>query len=62
MGYALRRLTPFWRIYYGLAGVCLLIPVGLFPAGRWINLAGALLAAALLFRERVLRRRAAAVA
>jgi TRAP transporter 4TM/12TM fusion protein len=62
MGYALRRLTPFWRIYYGLAGVCLLIPVGLFPAGRWINLAGALLAAALVFRERVLRRRAAAVA
>lgn len=62
MGYSVRRLTLAWRVYYGIAGICLLIPVNLFAGGRWVNLAGVCLAVLLFFWERLMRRRRAAVA
>lgn len=62
MGYSVRRLDVVWRAYYGITGGCLLIPVGVFEGGRWINLAGAGMAVALFFSERILRRRRAVAA
>ncbi|HKT17079.1 MAG TPA: TRAP transporter fused permease subunit [Stellaceae bacterium] len=62
MGYSVRRLALVWRAYYGIAGICLLIPVNLFAGGRWVNLAGVCLAVLLFFWERLMRRRRAAVA
>ena len=62
MGYSVRRLAFAWRAYYGIAGICLLIPVNLFAGGRWVNLAGVCLAVLLFFWERLMRRRRAAVA
>ncbi len=61
LGYSVRRLDLFGRAYYTVAGICLLIPVGLVAEGRWINLAGACLAVFLFFWERMHRRRAVAV-
>jgi TRAP-type uncharacterized transport system fused permease subunit len=52
MGYSLRPLSAGSRLYYGVAGLCLLIPLEALEAGRWINLAGAGMAAALFFWER----------
>jgi len=62
MGYSVRRLAFAWRAYYGIAGICLLIPVNLFAGGRWVNLAGVCPAVLLFFWERLMRRRRAAVA
>ena len=52
MGYSLRRLSAGSRLYYGVAGLFLLIPLEALEAGRWINLAGIGMAAALFFWER----------
>ena len=60
MGYLLRALNPFRRLLYGAAGLFLLIPVGAFEHGRWINLAGGVMAVAIFLWERVVRREAAA--
>jgi TRAP transporter 4TM/12TM fusion protein len=59
MGYSVRPLDPFWRAVYGAAGVCTLIPVGIFAAARWVNLAGVALVLAVFLWERVLRQRRA---
>jgi TRAP-type uncharacterized transport system fused permease subunit len=58
MGYSVRPLGAPARIAYIAAGLCLLTPLEAFGAGRWINLVGALLAAGLVARERVVRGRA----
>lgn len=58
MGYALRPIGVLERVFYGAAGLLLLIPVGALQAGRWLNIAGAATAAALYLRERLARRNA----
>jgi TRAP transporter 4TM/12TM fusion protein len=58
MGYSVRHLRPLDRILYGMAGTCLLLPVGAFAAARWFNIAGACLAVALLAWEWLIRRTA----
>ena len=52
MGYSLRPISAGSRLYYGAAGFLLLIPLEAFEAGRWLNIAGACMAAALFFGER----------
>ena len=56
MGFALNPLATAERIYYGAAGLFLLIPLQTLEMGHWFNLAGAAMAAALYIRERLLRR------
>jgi TRAP-type uncharacterized transport system fused permease subunit len=51
MGHSVRSLRIFDRAIYGAVGVCLLLPVGAFAQARWFNIAGALMAAALLAWE-----------
>lgn len=58
IGYGMRRLAQFERLGHFIAGLCLLIPIGAFAHGRWINLAGAALAVAMIALTR-LRKRAA---
>jgi TRAP transporter 4TM/12TM fusion protein len=55
MGYSLRPLSAGSRLYYGIAGLFLLIPLEALEAGHWINLAGICMAAALFFWERARR-------
>jgi len=55
MGYSLRALGALERVYYGTAGLFLLIPFQLLGVGRWFNLMGAGMAAILLMWE--LRKR-----
>jgi hypothetical protein len=62
MGYSVRRLAPIWRVFYGVTGICLLLPVGVMAQGRWINLAGAGLVVLLFFWERARKRRPAIAA
>jgi TRAP-type uncharacterized transport system fused permease subunit len=62
MGYSVRRLAPSWRVFYGVTGICLLLPVGVMAQGRWINLAGAGLVVLLFFWERARKRRPAIAA
>jgi len=62
MGYSVRGLGHLARLYYGAAGFFLLLPVQAFAHGRWINLAGALMAIALVLLERQAWRRARPVA
>jgi TRAP transporter 4TM/12TM fusion protein len=62
MGYSVRRLGAPGRVYYGITGLCLLIPLEAFGGGRWVNLAGLGMAIALVVGERALRRRRAVAA
>jgi len=57
MGYSVRHLSAFDRFCYLVAGVCLLLPIGAFGIGRWINLVGLALAIAIVTRERLHRRK-----
>lgn len=59
-GYSVRYLGVMGRIYYGVTGLFLLIPLDAFGYGRWINLAGACMSVGLGFWERSARRRAMA--
>lgn len=59
MAYSVRDLWASDRLLYGIAGLLLLLPVGAFPAARWCNIAGAILAVSLLLRERYLKPAAA---
>ena len=59
MGFSHRPLGVFARLYYGAAGLFLLIPMEASEYGRWINLAGACLTLALYLWERIIRRGAA---
>jgi TRAP transporter 4TM/12TM fusion protein len=51
MGYSIRHLGVAARLYYGVAGFFLLLPIGAMEHARWLNLAGALMALALLLWE-----------
>jgi len=62
MAYSVRHLGVLGRVYYGITGLCLLIPLETFGGGRWVNLAGLCMAIALLFWEQTARRRRAAAA
>jgi len=59
MGYALRPLAVPYRLFYAAAGLFLLIPLEALEIGRWINIAGACMAVALLLRERGMHRKPA---
>jgi TRAP-type uncharacterized transport system fused permease subunit len=59
MGHALRPLGFPSRLAHAAAGACLLIPLEAFGGGRWVNLAGAAIAAAILTAEFAGRRRRA---
>jgi TRAP transporter 4TM/12TM fusion protein len=54
IGYAVRRLGAAARLYYGIAGLFLLLPAGAFEEARWFNIAGAVMALALLLWEKSL--------
>jgi TRAP transporter 4TM/12TM fusion protein len=62
MGYSVRDLGWIDRFVHLVAGICLLVPVGAFPAARWMNIAGTAMAIALFAWERFARPRAAAPA
>ena len=51
IGFSLRRLGMVDRTVYFIAGACLMLPQGSFPAAHWINIAGVAVAAALALRE-----------
>jgi TRAP transporter 4TM/12TM fusion protein len=48
MGYSIGKLAPGLRLLYGIAGICLMMPVGAFESARWFNLAGGMVAVALV--------------
>jgi TRAP transporter 4TM/12TM fusion protein len=52
IGYAVRRLGAAARLYYGIAGLFLMLPAGAFEEARWFNIAGAAMALALLLWEK----------
>ena len=57
IGYTTRTVGVFYRIICAVAGFSLLIPIGLFPSGRYVNIAGACIGAILLFAEFSVHRR-----
>jgi TRAP-type uncharacterized transport system fused permease subunit len=56
IGYSMRHLGIADRTIYFLAGACLLLPAASFSAAHWINIAGAVIAAAIFVREWLRRR------
>jgi TRAP-type uncharacterized transport system fused permease subunit len=62
MGYSVRLLRLLDRLIYGIAGICLLLPVGAFATARWFNIGGALIGVGLLLYERMYRAGRPAVA
>jgi len=61
MGYSVRPLGVFARLYYGAAGIFFVVPIEAFRAGRWLNVAAVCMVAALFIWERYLSRRGRAV-
>ncbi len=57
IGYSLRPLGVAGRVVYGIAGLLLILPAGAFEEARWLNIAGAALALALLGFEKLKRKR-----
>jgi TRAP transporter 4TM/12TM fusion protein len=57
MGYAFRPMGLANRIFYGVAGACLIVPIQAFAGGRMLNILGAALLAAIILAEVILRRR-----
>ncbi|MFL4970855.1 MAG: TRAP transporter permease [Xanthobacteraceae bacterium] len=57
MGYSVRDLGWADRIVHMVAGICLIMPVGAFPAARWMNIIGAVMGLAVVVWERAVRRR-----
>jgi TRAP transporter 4TM/12TM fusion protein len=57
MGYSVRHLAAIDRLFYLVAGLFLLLPMGAFGIGRWVNLIGLALAIAIVVREKLLRRK-----
>jgi TRAP transporter 4TM/12TM fusion protein len=55
MGYSLRPLGWLDRLLHMAVGICLIMPVGAFAAARWMNVAGVVMAVALLVYERMMR-------
>lgn len=56
IGFSLRHLGNVERTIYFITGAFLMLPQGSFPAARWINIAGVVIAAALAVREWRLQR------
>ena len=56
MAYSTHHMQTLDRILYFLAGACLMLPVGMFAAARWFNIAGACLGVSLLVWEKTMRR------
>jgi TRAP-type uncharacterized transport system fused permease subunit len=56
MGYSLRPIGLVDRAVHGIAGICLLLPVGAFATARWLNVVGVIMAVGLIVRERMRRR------
>ncbi len=52
IGYGIGSLGIPARVYYGAAGLFLMLPAGAFEEARWFNLAGAAMALALLLWEK----------
>jgi TRAP transporter 4TM/12TM fusion protein len=52
MAYSVRPLGIAARLYYVAAGLFLMLPAGAFDEARWFNLAGAVMALALLLWEK----------
>jgi TRAP-type uncharacterized transport system fused permease subunit len=52
MAYSVRALAAGARLYYAAAGLFLMLPAGAFDQARWLNLAGAVMALALLLFEK----------
>ncbi|MGE3646653.1 MAG: C4-dicarboxylate ABC transporter permease, partial [Beijerinckiaceae bacterium] len=48
IGYSIRPLEATVRLAYFVAGLFLITPISAFGAAKWVNLAGAVLAAAVL--------------
>jgi TRAP-type uncharacterized transport system fused permease subunit len=55
MGYAIRKLSMGQRWLHGFAGLCLMMPVGAFAEARWFNVAGAVIAVAMVLIGRAQR-------
>ncbi|HSA90051.1 MAG TPA: TRAP transporter fused permease subunit [Burkholderiales bacterium] len=55
-GYAARPLGAPARLVYAAAGLALMLPAGAFAEARWFNVAGALVAIALLLLSRRMHR------
>jgi TRAP transporter 4TM/12TM fusion protein len=51
MSYSMRPLGIIDRALYLVAGICLLLPVGIFATARWFNVAGAAVGGALIVWE-----------
>ncbi len=62
IGYTVRTIGMFYRALYAVTGLALLIPMSLFAGGRYLNIAGACLAAILLVTEFSARQRIRAMA
>ena len=60
MGYSLRDLGWLDRIIHMIAGICLITPVGAFPAARWMNIVGVVIGFAVVAWDRVSRGRSVA--
>jgi TRAP transporter 4TM/12TM fusion protein len=56
MAYSTRPLGALDRALYFIAGVCLMLPVGMFATARWFNVVGACLGVGLLVWERSMRQ------
>ncbi|MFH1411008.1 MAG: TRAP transporter fused permease subunit, partial [Patescibacteria group bacterium] len=57
IGYTMRTIGMLYRGLFAVAGLSLLIPMGLFGGGRYVNIFGACLGTILLFVEFSARRR-----
>jgi TRAP-type uncharacterized transport system fused permease subunit len=57
VGYLFRPLTVERRMSFVVAGVCLMVPANVGWWGVWTDIAGAVLAAALIASELVMARR-----
>jgi hypothetical protein len=62
IGYTTRRIGALYRGVCAITGLGLLIPIGLFAGGRYLNVAGACLAIILLFTEFSARQKMKALA
>jgi TRAP-type uncharacterized transport system fused permease subunit len=55
MGYSVRPLGLAERVLYCVTGICTFMPANVLGAGRWFNVAGVVLAAAVLLLSRLRR-------
>jgi hypothetical protein len=56
IGFTTRIIGGFYRLICGAAGLALLIPMGAFAEGRYVNIGGACIAVILILMEVAARR------